>query len=136
MHWQDEVAFNKVCGLSITRWDPDGVELVIPYQQSLTAHEGIFHGGVVSALIDTAGGGAVMAGHDFANGSRSTTVSLSVNFLSVAPGEDLVARGRCRRRGRQMNYAEVDVVGAQSEKLLAQGLVTILVKGERPGVPD
>src|SRR5207245_4365536 len=47
---------------------------------------GIFHGGVVSALLDTTATGAVMAGHDFAKGSRLTTISLSVQYLSVAPG--------------------------------------------------
>ena len=46
---------------------------------------GIFHGGVVAALLDTTGSGAVMAGHDFAKGSRLTTISLSVQYLSVAP---------------------------------------------------
>lgn len=76
------VAFNRYCRLRVTRWDPDGVEIVLPYTETLSAHEGLFHGGVVSALIDTAGAGAVIAGHDFTKGSRLSTVSMSVQYLA------------------------------------------------------
>jgi hypothetical protein len=38
---------------------------------------------MLSALIDTAGCGAVAAGHDYARGSRITTVALAVQFLTV-----------------------------------------------------
>jgi uncharacterized protein (TIGR00369 family) len=135
-HWQDEVAFNRLCGLRITRWDPDGVDATLPFAEQLTAHEGIVHGGVIAALIDTIGTGAVIAGQDYENGTRSMTVSLTVNYLSAAPGQDLVASARVTKRGRLVSFAEVDVRGAQTSKLVAQGLVTALVSGDRPGVPD
>jgi uncharacterized protein (TIGR00369 family) len=130
-HWQDGVAFNKACGVQVIRWDPDGVQMVLPFRDDLSAHDGIFHGGVVSTLIDTAGCGAVAAGHDYDKGSRITTIALSVQFFTVAPGEDLVADARCTRRGRQVNYADVVVCSAGTGKLLAQGLVTVSVAGER-----
>jgi uncharacterized protein (TIGR00369 family) len=136
MHWQDEVAFNRLCKLQIARWDPDGVEATLPFAEQLTAHEGILHGGVIAALIDTIGTGAVIAGHDYETGTRSMTVSLTVNFLSAAPGEDLVASARVTKRGRLVSFAEVDVRGAQSSKPVAQGLVTAVVSGDRPGVPE
>ncbi len=135
-HWQDEVAFNRLCGLRITRWDPDGVEATLPFADQLTAHEDILHGGVIAALIDTIGSGAVMAGHDYDTGTRSMTVSLTVNYLSVAPRQDLIASARVTKRGRLMNFAEVDVRGAETRKPVAQGLVTVLVNGDRPGVPE
>jgi len=135
-HWQEGVAFNRHCGITVRRWDPDGVELHLPYADQLSAHDGIFHGGVVSALIDTAGGAAVMAGHDFDKGSRLTTVSMAVQYLSVAPGEDVIAYGRCTRRGRQIHYADVKVRSATSRKDVAEGLVTVNVSGERPVAKD
>src|SRR5436190_1784365 len=84
-HWTEGVAFNQHIGIIVRRWDPDGVELCLPYASRLSAHEGIFHGGVIAALIDTSGAGAVMAGHNFDKGSRLTTVALAVQYLAVAP---------------------------------------------------
>jgi uncharacterized protein (TIGR00369 family) len=135
-HWQHEVAFNQLCGLRITRWEPDGVEAVLPYADQLTAHEGILHGGVIAALIDTIGTGAVIAGHDYEAGSKTMTVSMTVNYLSTAPREDLFAVARTTKRGRLVNFADVEVRGAASGKSVAHGVLTVVVHGERPGLPD
>ena len=129
-HWQEGVGFNRACAMTIPRWDPDGVEMHLPFRDDLSAHPGVFHGGVISALIDTAGCGAVAAGHDFGKGSRITTVSLSVQYLSVDPGHGATAFARCTRRGKQLNYADV-VVRSDAGKELAHGLVTVNVAGER-----
>lgn len=131
-HWQEGVRFNKACAMTVRRWDPDGVEMHVPFREDLGAHPGVFHGGVLSALIDTAGCGAVAAGHDYANGNRITTVALAVQYLSVDPGQGAVAYARCTRRGKQINYAEVTVC-SDTGKALAQGLVTVSVSGERSG---
>ena len=66
--------------------EPDGVELVMPYSDASSAHPGVFHGGAIATLIDTAGGAAVMAGHDFDHGSRLSTVAMSVQYLAAARG--------------------------------------------------
>ena len=136
-HWQSGVAFNRACGIRVCRWDPEGVELYLPYRDDLSAHDGVFHGGVVSALIDTAGCGAVAAGHDYDKGSRITTIALAVQYFTVAPQEDIVAFAHCTRRGRQVNYSDVVVRSSGSGKELAQGLVTVSVSGERrlPAAP-
>jgi len=133
-HWQSGVLFNRHLGVKVTKWDEEGAVFLLPFADHLSAHDGIFHGGVVATLIDTCGCGAVMAGHDYTKGSRCTTVSMTVNYLSVAPGEDLRAEAVCTRRGRVANYAEVKVYGSTSDKLLAQGLVTVNVSGTREGV--
>jgi len=132
-HFQERVPFNKACGIRITRWNGDEATFELGMRDDLSAHPGVFHGGVVSALIDTAGTGAVMAGHDFTRGSRLTTISLSVNYLSVAPGEGLVAEAHCTRRGRSNHFAEVHVYGADSRKLVAHGVVACNIAGTRDG---
>ncbi len=132
-HFEERVAFNKACGVRITQWDGDDATFELDLRDDLLAHPGVFHGGVVSSLIDTAGTGAVMAGHDFTKGSRITTISLSVNYLSVAPGEGIAAHARCTRRGRSVNYAEVHVYSLGSHKLLAQGIVTCNIGGDKEG---
>jgi uncharacterized protein (TIGR00369 family) len=134
-HWGDGVAFNKHAGIYVRRWDADGVELGLPFKPELSAHEGVFHGGVIAALIDTTGSAAVLAGHDFSKGSRLSTVSMSVNYLGVEPFEEVVAHGRTTKRGGRLHYADV-AVRSGSGTLLAQGLVVVSISGVRAGLPD
>jgi uncharacterized protein (TIGR00369 family) len=134
-HWTDGVAFNRTLGVRVLRWEPDGVELELPYSDASSAHDGVLHGGAVAALVDTAGAGAVMAGHDFDKGSRLTTISLSINYLSGATAPAVVAHARCTRRGRTTHYAQIDVVAADG-RLVAQGIGAYSIVGERPNLPD
>ena len=134
-HWAHGVPFNRYCGIDVRRWDAEAVELLLPYAEVLSAHDGIFHGGVISALIDTTASGAVLAGHDFAKGSRLVTISLSVQYLSVAPGEDLLAIGQCTRRGRTVHFAQAQACGAASGQVVATGQIAVSISGERSGVP-
>ncbi|MET7924370.1 PaaI family thioesterase [Streptomyces sp. NPDC005349] len=133
-HWEQGVAFNRDCALSVRQWTPEGAELAIPYAERLSAHDGVFHGGVISALIDTAGGAAVMAGHDFAKGSRLSTVSLSVQYLLPAVGTEVVAHARCVRRGGRIHFSEVEVLRTDGQAC-ARGQVVVSISGKRPGLP-
>jgi uncharacterized protein (TIGR00369 family) len=133
-HWQTNIPFNRLCGLQVRHWDTDRVEIVVPYSDDLSAHPGVLHGGVLSALIDTAGTGAVLAGHDFTRGSRISTVSLSVQYLAVARNEDVLATAAAVKRGRLVHVASVEVTGLASRRLLATGQVTATVEGHRPGL--
>ncbi|SNQ49200.1 conserved hypothetical protein [Frankia canadensis] len=134
-HWEKGVAFNRHCGLRIDRWEPDGVEFFLPYSEGLSAHDGIFHGGVIASLLDTCGGGAVIAGHDFSKGSRLTTISMSIQYLNAGRGAGLRARGHATRRGRAVNFADVTIVDAQTDRLVATGHVSLNIAGERPNAP-
>src|SRR5205807_1386512 len=82
-------------GVVVQRWDPEAVELRLPFNDEWSASDGYLHGGAVATLIDTAGCGAVAAGHDYVKGRRATTVSLSVQYLSFAQREDIVATAQC-----------------------------------------
>lgn len=46
-----------------------------------------------------------------------------------------MAVGRCTRRGRSVNFAEV-TVRTTAGKEVAHGLVTAMISGERRGVAD
>ena len=48
--WAHGIPFNKHCGIEVRRWDDEAVELFLPYADVLSAHDGIFHGGVVGAV--------------------------------------------------------------------------------------
>jgi uncharacterized protein (TIGR00369 family) len=133
-HWQEGIAFNRLCGFDVVDFTPDVVRIRATFRPGLSAHDKIFHGGVLATLIDTTGSGAVIAGHDYSLGTRLTTVSMTVNYLSVAPGEDIVAEGVCTRRGRSLNFAQV-VVNSESGKRLAEGMLTVSIAGRRTSSP-
>jgi uncharacterized protein (TIGR00369 family) len=129
-HWKSHIAFNQLLGVEILDWEPGLVRARVPFDDRLSAHDGIFHGGVVATLIDTTGTGAVISGHDFNLGSRLTTVAMNVQYMSVARGEDLLAEGICTRRGRTLSFARVSATST-SGKLLAEGMLTVSISGER-----
>ena len=132
-HWRKHVPFNNLVGLDITDWEPGFVRARLPFQEQLSAHDGIFHGGVLATAIDTIGMGAVVAGHDFNLGSRFTTVSITIQYMAVAPYEDVLIEGRCSKRGRRLNFTRATVL-TEAGKVLAEGMLTVSASGERPRI--
>jgi len=65
---------------------------------------GVVHGGVVSSLLDSALGAAVIS--SIPREWWCATVSLTVQFVSGGRGERMVAEGRVVRRGAQVAFAE------------------------------
>jgi uncharacterized protein (TIGR00369 family) len=122
-HWQERVPFNKACAMEITRWDTEGVTVELPAADWLMNSLGAYHGGVVSALCDTAAAGAVMAA--LAGDGRMSTISMTVQYMSPANGR-LRADARCTKRGRQVQFAEVTVTNPGG-KVVAHALVSTAV---------
>ena len=123
MHWQERVPFNKACAMEVTRWDDEGVTVELPAADWLMNSLGSYHGGVVSALCDTAAAGAVMAAMG-ADG-RMSTISMTVQYMSPATGR-LRAEAHCTKRGRQVQFAEVTVTDPEG-KVVAHALVSTAV---------
>jgi uncharacterized protein (TIGR00369 family) len=96
------------------------VRLRLPFAERLTNDGTVFHGGAVSALVDTAGASAVWAGHDFDKGVRAATVSLTVNYTGAGRSTDLHADATCVRRGRDLSFSEIRVVD-DDDRLIATG---------------
>jgi acyl-coenzyme A thioesterase PaaI-like protein len=61
---------------------------------------------------------------EFEQPPRGTTVGLTVDFVSAARAQDLIADARVLRRGSSLCFCEVKVRGAGDESLVASGLVT------------
>jgi len=95
-------------GVVVDRWSPDEVVVRIPFAEQLTNNGTEYHGGVIAALIDTAGAAAVWAGHDFDKGIKASTVTMTVNYPGRAVG-DLIATAHCVKRGRDLAFSEIEV---------------------------
>jgi uncharacterized protein (TIGR00369 family) len=102
----------------------DGTASVrMPYDPERTTYGDVVHGGAIAALVDTAATITAWAGAPLPDQMRGATVSLSLEYVDGARGEDLVASGRVVRRGRTLCFCEVDVKG-EDDRTVAKALAT------------
>lgn len=118
--------FIRSLGVTVEEWSVEGVALRLPFAENLTNDGREYHGGVIGALVDTAGAAAVWAGHDFDKGLRASTVSMTVNYCGRARG-DLIGRARCVRRGRDLSFAEIRVEDTEGTLVATGTLVYRIV---------
>src|ERR1700719_535483 len=96
----------KHLGFDFRRVERGEVEIVQPYREELTEHNGFFQAGVVGALADFAGGSAGMT--LLAPGWVSMTVDYTVKLVAPAKGEKIVAHGRVIKPSQVMTVAAAD----------------------------
>ena len=85
------------------------------------------HGGVMSALVDMAVGGALGTMHEqSAGGVGQATLELNISFISAARDGDVFAEGRILRRGRSVAVGEASITDAEGS-LLAVGRATYMI---------
>ena len=121
----------ETIGAALTRVAPGEVEIELPFKDSLTQQHGYMHGGVVTAIADSACGYAALS--LFPAGAEVLTVEYKVNFLAPATGPRLVARGRVIRRGRTISVCACDViaVGDPIETHVALMVATMVSSGKK-----
>jgi len=85
------------------------------------------HGGVLSALVDMAVGGALSTTNEnAAGGVGQTTLDLNVSFLAAASDGEIRAEGRLLRRGRSIAFGEARITDGAG-KLVAIGRATYML---------
>ena len=108
------------------------VRLRVPVRDDLRNAAGApVHGGVYSALVDTAVGGALSTLHESAEGGvGQTTLDLNVSFIAGVTGGDIVAEGRILKRGRSIAFGEARITDG-TDRLLAVGRATYMILAAR-----
>jgi uncharacterized protein (TIGR00369 family) len=108
------------------------VRLRVPVRDELRNAAGApLHGGVYSALVDTAVGGALSTLHDAADGGvGQTTLDLNVSFLAAAGAGEVIAEGRIVKGGRTIAFGEVRITDSAG-RLLAIGRATYMILGQK-----
>lgn len=79
----------------------------VPFSDAVTQHNGFFHGGVVGALADTAGGYAALTVLPL--GADVLTLEYKVNFIRPAAGTRILAIADVLRAGKTVIVTRVDV---------------------------
>jgi uncharacterized protein (TIGR00369 family) len=115
----------KHLGFDFGRIEPGEAEIIQPWREELTQHNGFFQGGVLGALADFAGGSA--AGTLLPPGWINMTIDYTVKILAPARGDRVIARGRVIKASQTITVAAADVhaVAGTDETLCATALVTM-----------
>jgi uncharacterized protein (TIGR00369 family) len=120
--------FWRHLGTEVVDAKPGWVRLRVPVRDDLRNATGApVHGGVMSALVDMAVGGALSTLHAAsAGGVGQSTLDLNVSFVAAASDGEVFAEGRIIKRGRTIAFGEASITDGQG-RLVAVGRATYMI---------
>jgi acyl-CoA thioesterase len=122
--------FHRWAGMELIEVGDGEAELAMDLRPHHFNPQGIVHGGIISALADTAIGLALRS--KLRQGMTHRTAQLDVHFLAKGEGNRLIGRGRAVHLGQRMGYGEAEVLDAGG-RVVARGSATFIVL-PAPGV--
>jgi len=123
-----DTPFYRWSGIELVDARPGGADVAFEAGPEHVNLQGLVHGGMLATLADTAMGLAVRTMLE--PGRRHVTVQLGIEFLSPGREGRIVARGRIVKVGRQLGFAEADVVDEHG-RVLARARSTLSVTAEK-----
>ena len=97
----------RYIGAELTEVRPGYCAIVLPVKPELTQQHGYVHAGMVSTIVDAAGG---YAGFSlFPERAAVLTVEFKINLLAPATGERLIAEGFVVKPGRKLAITRGEV---------------------------
>lgn len=137
--FEAKITFNEFLGFKIEQLDPLPVKIRFAMRDELIGHylHGRLHGGVISAVLDVAGGLAVMMGiasyHDTESAREVmqrfmhlATIDLRVDFLRQGIGEHFFAEAQVVRLGRRVAVCRMELTN-HAGLLIATGNASYIV---------
>jgi uncharacterized protein (TIGR00369 family) len=110
-------------GIELRSLEPDRAELALPFDARLATLADVVHGGAIASLIDTAGMAATWADPDVEpERVAGATISMNVDYVAAARGQELLAVATVVRRGRSLCFTEV-TVSEPDGRVVARGSV-------------
>ncbi|MEO1331284.1 MAG: PaaI family thioesterase [Pseudomonadota bacterium] len=110
--------------------------LAIPYDAALVGdpESGVIHGGVVTSLLDTCGGVAVLASKH--RPLSAATLDLRIDYMRAAqPHQPIFARARCYRETRLITFVSAVAYHAETpDSPIATAVGAFMVEGRKPPV--
>ncbi len=130
----DRQPFMAHLGARIAAVRPGFVEIRVPYREQVGQNHGYFHGGVIGAIADVAGG---FAGFSLLpKGGSVLTVEYKLNIVAPGLGDELIGRGEVLSAGRTLIFTEARLFVTRdgAEHLCAVALQTLRAKTGGSGV--
>ncbi|MCA9587741.1 MAG: hotdog fold thioesterase [Myxococcales bacterium] len=132
---EELIPFNRFLGVRVTEARDGFARLEIPFRPELVGDplRPALHGGVLSALADTAGGMAVWMGIADPAG-RVSTIDLRVDYLRPGRLEVLVAEATVVRLGNRVGVADVRLFHPDAPNdavATGKGVYNIMIKKDK-----
>ena len=122
-------------GAELVEVGPGQAVIAADYHDRLGQQHGFFHGGVIGAIADSAGGYAAFS--LMPPESTVLTVEYKMNIVAPGRGQRLIARGAVIRPGRTLTTSRADVFAVEdgAETLCATMLQTLMRLDAAPHRP-
>lgn len=123
----DRQGFMSLLGAELIEAAGGRAVIEVPYREDLTQQHGYFHGGVVSAIADTACGYAAYS--TMPMDSSVLTVEFKINLMNPAAGDRLRAEANVHKAGRTLVVvgATVTALGRGQSVTCGEMLGTFIV---------
>jgi uncharacterized protein (TIGR00369 family) len=122
----------RLIGARLIRIEPGACTIELPYRDDLTQQHGYVHAGIVSMIVDSAGG---YAGFTLFPADASVlTVEYKLNLVAPAAGERLVAEASVVKPGRTLAITRGEVYAERggARTLCAIMQQTLIVMAGKP----
>jgi uncharacterized protein (TIGR00369 family) len=132
---EELIPFNKFLGVRVASLEHGRIELEIPWRDELVGDplKPAVHGGVISTLVDTAGGMVIWTALEN-TAQRVSTIDLRVDYLRPGRLETLLCEAHAVRVGRSVGVADMRVFHASSPgETVATGKGVYAIKTPRGG---
>jgi len=133
------IPFNQLLGLKIQEINDEHITLTFQMKKELIGNylQGILHGGVISSVLDAAGGVTAMLAiiaknpsvslHDLTTSlKKSGTINLNIDYLRPGKGENFLAKAWIIQAGNKICFARMECYN-QENLLIATGSGTYLI---------
>lgn len=134
------IPFNQMLGLQLDHLENDHVIMSFHMKNDLIGNflQGILHGGVISSVLDMAGGMLVMASvvtkhpectvEELAEiVGKCSTIDLHINYLRPGKGNHFSAKAWLTKSGNKIAFTRMELHN-QEDTLIATGSGTYLLK--------